>query len=205
MAVLKANTVTVTIASANTDTDLRDTDIAINFSLILNLVVSFSYFLNLMSDFVVNKIYPNSLKTSLDPSPIWVPNTNHNEDKILRQNKYSSWRNSTFSVIKLWHFLTCVSNECYIWTSTFGINYTYTVKTKQNTKIQFYIYTNGDGWKTIVTLIEKDIFVFISVTNFHVLLGKKYCYGSTEGQYCHCDFCKCKHGFGSEGYGHCHR
>ncbi len=33
--------------------------------------------------------------------------------------------------------------------------------------------------------------------------GKKFCYGSTEGQYCHCDYCKCKHGFGSTGYGHC--
>ena len=48
--------------------------------------------------------------------------------------------------------------------------------------------------------------------------GKKYCYGSTEGEYCHCDFCKmmkadprkcqnifsqCKHGYGvsSGGYG----
>ena len=34
--------------------------------------------------------------------------------------------------------------------------------------------------------------------------GKKYCYGSMEGQYCHCDYCKCKHGFGSTGYGKCH-
>ena len=32
-------------------------------------------------------------------------------------------------------------------------------------------------------------------------LGKKYCYGSMEGEYCHCDYCKCKHGFGQEGYG----
>ena len=36
------------------------------------------------------------------------------------------------------------------------------------------------------------------------ILGKKYCYGSTQGEYCHCDYCKCKHGYGSSGYGHCH-
>ena len=35
------------------------------------------------------------------------------------------------------------------------------------------------------------------------IAGKKFCYGSTEGQYCHCDYCKCKHGFGSTGYGKC--
>ena len=40
--------------------------------------------------------------------------------------------------------------------------------------------------------------------NIFKLSGKKYCYGSMEGQYCHCDYCKCKHGFGSKGYG-CHR
>ena len=34
--------------------------------------------------------------------------------------------------------------------------------------------------------------------------GKSYCYGGTEGEYCHCDYCKCKHGYGSTGYGHCH-
>ena len=34
--------------------------------------------------------------------------------------------------------------------------------------------------------------------------GKKYCYGSTQGEYCHCDYCKCKHGYGAKGYGHCH-
>ena len=33
--------------------------------------------------------------------------------------------------------------------------------------------------------------------------GKKYCYGGVEGEYCHCDYCKCKHGFGQEGYGGC--
>ena len=32
------------------------------------------------------------------------------------------------------------------------------------------------------------------------LLGKSYCYGGTEGEYCHCDYCKCKHGFGQKGY-----
>ena len=31
------------------------------------------------------------------------------------------------------------------------------------------------------------------------LLGKSYCYGGTEGEYCHCDYCKCKHGFGQKG------
>ena len=30
--------------------------------------------------------------------------------------------------------------------------------------------------------------------------GKSYCYGGTEGEYCHCDYCKCKHGFGEKGY-----
>ena len=40
--------------------------------------------------------------------------------------------------------------------------------------------------------------------NILPLLGKKYCYGSMEGQYCHCDYCKCKHGYGSKGYGKCH-
>ena len=35
-------------------------------------------------------------------------------------------------------------------------------------------------------------------------LGKNYCYGSSEGEYCHCDYCKCKNGFGqSGGYGGC--
>ena len=39
---------------------------------------------------------------------------------------------------------------------------------------------------------------------YFLFLGKKYCYGSTQGEYCHCDYCKCKHGYGSTGYGHCH-
>ncbi len=47
-------------------------------------------------------------------------------------------------------------------------------------------------------LAELDAY-FLSVS----FAGKKFCYGSTEGQYCHCDYCKCKHGFGSTGYGHC--
>ena len=34
-------------------------------------------------------------------------------------------------------------------------------------------------------------------------VGKKYCYGGIEGEYCHCDYCKCKHGFGQSGYGGC--
>ena len=31
--------------------------------------------------------------------------------------------------------------------------------------------------------------------------GKHYCYGEMEGEYCHCDYCKCKHGYGIQGYG----
>ena len=31
--------------------------------------------------------------------------------------------------------------------------------------------------------------------------GKDYCYGSMEGEYCTCDFCKCKTGFGVLGGG----
>ena len=31
--------------------------------------------------------------------------------------------------------------------------------------------------------------------------GKNYCYGSMEGEYCTCDFCKCKTGFGVLGSG----
>ena len=38
----------------------------------------------------------------------------------------------------------------------------------------------------------------------NIITGKKYCYGSTKGEYCHCDYCKCKHGFGQKGYGKCH-
>ena len=38
----------------------------------------------------------------------------------------------------------------------------------------------------------------------YIFPGKKYCYGSTKGEYCHCDYCKCKHGFGEKGYGKCH-
>ena len=33
-----------------------------------------------------------------------------------------------------------------------------------------------------------------------LIVGKSYCYGGTEGEYCHCDYCKCKHGFGEKGY-----
>ena len=29
--------------------------------------------------------------------------------------------------------------------------------------------------------------------------GRKYCYGDSEGEYCHCDYCKCKHGYGLKG------
>ena len=37
--------------------------------------------------------------------------------------------------------------------------------------------------------------------NLYFRYGKKYCYGSSEGEYCHCDYCKCKHGYGVKGYG----
>ena len=29
--------------------------------------------------------------------------------------------------------------------------------------------------------------------------GKNYCYGHMEGEHCHCDYCKCKHGYGEHG------
>ena len=35
------------------------------------------------------------------------------------------------------------------------------------------------------------------------ILGKKYCYGDSEGEFCSCDFCKCQHGYGVKGYGNC--
>ena len=35
--------------------------------------------------------------------------------------------------------------------------------------------------------------------NFSILTGKSYCTGSMEGEYCHCDYCKCKHGYGLSG------
>ena len=35
-----------------------------------------------------------------------------------------------------------------------------------------------------------------------LLAGKKYCYGSMEGEYCHCDYCKCKNGYGLQGKGY---
>ena len=44
----------------------------------------------------------------------------------------------------------------------------------------------------------------ITISIHFFALGKKYCYGSTQGEYCDCDYCKCKHGYGSTGKGHCH-
>ena len=32
-----------------------------------------------------------------------------------------------------------------------------------------------------------------------IFIGKSYCYGSTEGEYCTCDYCKCQNGFGQNG------
>ena len=59
--------------------------------------------------------------------------------------------------------------------------------------------------------------IFNSVTQISIV-GKKYCYGSMEvrrwswtngvwpiyfqGEYCHCDYCKCKHGYGQDSKGH---
>ena len=31
--------------------------------------------------------------------------------------------------------------------------------------------------------------------------GKKYCYGGMVGEYCHCEDCNCKHGYGQTGHG----
>ena len=36
----------------------------------------------------------------------------------------------------------------------------------------------------------------ISVLYITIRKGRKYCYGDSEGEYCHCDYCKCKHGYG---------
>ena len=30
------------------------------------------------------------------------------------------------------------------------------------------------------------------IPSYGALLGKSYCYGGTEGEYCHCDYCKCE-------------
>ena len=43
---------------------------------------------------------------------------------------------------------------------------------------------------------DDDCLMFVYVS------GKKYCYGSMEGEYCHCDYCKCKHGYGQDSKGH---
>ena len=32
------------------------------------------------------------------------------------------------------------------------------------------------------------------------MTGKNYCYGSTESQECHCDYCLCATSFGREGW-----
>ena len=44
--------------------------------------------------------------------------------------------------------------------------------------------------------------IYVCTTKVYYV-GKKYCYGGIEGEYCHCDYCKCKHGFGQSGYGGC--
>ena len=39
------------------------------------------------------------------------------------------------------------------------------------------------------------------ITHFYLwwFVGKNYCYGHMEGEHCHCDYCKCKHGYGEHG------
>ena len=60
----------------------------------------------------------------------------------------------------------------------------------------------------LVCLIIVDILLFSIMIMMWPMnccfTGKKYCYGSMQGEYCHCDYCKCKHGYGAKGYGHCH-
>ena len=43
---------------------------------------------------------------------------------------------------------------------------------------------------------------FINIDKFPnvgMCSGKNYCYGHMEGEHCHCDYCKCKHGYGEHG------
>ena len=52
-------------------------------------------------------------------------------------------------------------------------------------------------WKTLRSLgLMSNYPIYNASIHF---LGKKYCYGSTQGEFCHCDYCKCKHGYGSKG------
>ena len=44
--------------------------------------------------------------------------------------------------------------------------------------------------------------VWVTRGQLRFFSGKKYCYGSMEGEYCHCDYCKCKHGYGQDSKGH---
>ena len=57
-----------------------------------------------------------------------------------------------------------------------------------------------DRMKTFleITLLMHSSSVDFTVHSIFFFPGKKYCYGKMEGQYCHCDYCKCKHGYGME-------
>ena len=35
-----------------------------------------------------------------------------------------------------------------------------------------------------------------------LIAGKNYCYGPTESEDCHCDYCMCRTSFGREGHHH---
>ena len=37
---------------------------------------------------------------------------------------------------------------------------------------------------------------YFCISVLYIRKGRKYCYGDSEGEYCHCDYCKCKHGYG---------
>ena len=52
---------------------------------------------------------------------------------------------------------------------------------------------NGIGSAMLIKVI---ILLFIPFQ------GKNYCYGHMEGEHCHCDYCKCKHGYGEHGGKH---
>ena len=61
-----------------------------------------------------------------------------------------------------------------------------------------FIVRRKDSASTKV-LVRSDHFVLKILLG--IGLGKRYCYGSMEGEYCHCDYCRCKHGYGLSGHG----
>ena len=56
----------------------------------------------------------------------------------------------------------------------------------------------GIGKRIIVITVLVRIIIII----FLIIEGKNYCYGHMEGEHCHCDYCKCKHGYGAHGGKH---